>query len=191
MSASVHQVGDASRTIRPPAARAAATRASARSGGTQTSMWKRCAARGARPCAGTRSTGAPARVDEVLVRAVGASLVPEHGRPERHHVRAGQSVDGHLDGLDLRRVGGQPLLAGQVRDPRRQLDVWMMRTGVADGRGDRLDEPAPAANEPVRKTAAAPPPTTRQSRVGSSAWKARMVRGSVTVTPGATAGVSA
>ena len=167
-SASVHQVGDASRTIRPPAARAATTRASASSGGTQTSMWKRLRwGRGAsmswNQIDGPRQRGS----NEVLVRAVGTSLVPEHGRPERDHVRADQSVDGHLDGLDQRRVGGEPLLAGQVRDPHRQLDVAgghahvvgrggeqpdsdgvvpqvdvrMVRPGVADGRGDRLDEP--------------------------------------------------
>src|SRR5580700_9122309 len=57
---------------------------------------------------------APAWVDKVLLRAVGASLVAEHGRPEWHHVGADQRVDGYLDGLDQRRVGGEPLLAGQV-----------------------------------------------------------------------------
>ena len=125
-SASVHHVGaNSSRTIRPPAARAAATRASACSGGTQTAMWiaPPPSARGSsipsNQKAGQRLRG----IDEVLVGAVGTRLVPEDGLPERHHGRGVGRAGNDEHALDRGRVGGQALVTGNRGDLPRQLQV--------------------------------------------------------------------
>ena len=80
---------------------------------------------------------AVARVDQDLVGAVGAVLVPEHGPPERHHLGADQRVDRDLDGLELGRVGGEAQLTGHRRELPGHLEVAAAQAVVV---GDR-DQP--------------------------------------------------
>jgi hypothetical protein len=54
---------------------------------------------------------AAVRVDQVLVGAVAAELVAEHGAPERENLGNDQRVDRDLHGLDGRGVGGGAQLA--------------------------------------------------------------------------------
>jgi len=56
-----------------------------------------------------------ARVDQILVGAVAAVLVAEHGTPERHHLGADERVDRDLDGLHRGWVGEHVQLARHAR----------------------------------------------------------------------------
>src|SRR5213592_4453567 len=85
-SANVHHAGaNSSRTIRPPAASAAATRASACSAGNPHGDVDRPAAIGARllHLLEPERRSSAARIDEVLVRRVAAADVAERSLPER------------------------------------------------------------------------------------------------------------
>ena len=124
-SASVHHAGaNSSRTMRPPAASAASTRASACSGGTQTAMWiAPPPSRAANPSTRTRRPARAARVDEILVGTVAARLVPEDGAPERHYRSCVGRARDDEQGLDHRRVDGDAQLACGRRDLAGELDV--------------------------------------------------------------------
>ena len=87
-SASVHHDGaNSSRTMRPPAASAAAMRAPACSYGIHMATWiaPPPSPRGS-SSARTRTRPPTARIHEVLGGTVAARLIPERGAPERHHL---------------------------------------------------------------------------------------------------------
>ena len=78
-----------------------------------------------------------ARIDEVLVGAVAARLIPEHRPPERHDLGGNGRTRDDQQALDRRRVGGEAKPSGNCRDLAGQLDVARAHPAVVVGARDQ------------------------------------------------------